>query len=301
MAAKSVDLMTEKLIDIREVFNRIDPVEFSEVMEPALLDMMHSIVNDVMQVHLRDIWETLPEEVREEVVIKSIEESPAFLSNLMQDIRDHIEDVFDIKDMVVTQFTHRKELLNKVFLECGKDEFIFIERSGFYFGFIFGLIQAILWCFYKGNWVLPTMGFIVGYATNAIALKIIFEPIQPKYICGKRFQGLFLQRQYDVSHIFAEITAKDVLNSHSMWDAILHGPKKDKFNELLHKHTHDFIEDLCGGLKSFVVMYLGSSNFYQLKTDIAALISLELPRIIETSFDYTEETFKIEDTMRTVL
>src|SRR3546814_6565851 len=37
---------------------------------------------------------------------------------------------------------------------------------------------------YKAWWLLPLCGFVVGYATNAIALKVIFEPVEPVNICG---------------------------------------------------------------------------------------------------------------------
>ena len=30
------------------------------------------------------------------------------------------------------------------------------------------------WYYYQESWVLPVCGFIVGYATNAIALKVSF-------------------------------------------------------------------------------------------------------------------------------
>jgi len=36
MAAKSVDLMTEKLIDVQEVFSRLDPARFTEEIEPGM-------------------------------------------------------------------------------------------------------------------------------------------------------------------------------------------------------------------------------------------------------------------------
>jgi hypothetical protein len=43
MASKSVDLMTEKLINVNEVFQRIDPARFAEVMEGGLFEMMTQV------------------------------------------------------------------------------------------------------------------------------------------------------------------------------------------------------------------------------------------------------------------
>lgn len=41
-------------------------------------------------------------------------------------------------------------------------------------------VQALVYFFYKGAWVLPAAGFLVGYGTNWVALKLIFEPAHPK-------------------------------------------------------------------------------------------------------------------------
>lgn len=47
-----------------------------------------------------------------------------------------ILDVVDIKDMTVTACVANKHLIVKIFQECGDQEFVFIRRSGFYFGFM---------------------------------------------------------------------------------------------------------------------------------------------------------------------
>ena len=41
-------------------------------------------------------------------------------------------------------------------------------------------VQALVYFFYKGVWVLPVAGFLVGYGTNWVALKLIFEPAHPR-------------------------------------------------------------------------------------------------------------------------
>ena len=62
-------------------------------------------------------------------------------------IKNRIEDIFDLRTMVVDALVRDKALMNKMFLEVGHAEFKFIERSGFYFGFLFGMFQAVIWAF----------------------------------------------------------------------------------------------------------------------------------------------------------
>jgi len=53
--------------------------------------------------------------------------------------------------------------------------------------------------------------YIVGLLTNWIALKCIFEPVDPYYLFGRfKIQGLFLQRQAEVSGEFSDHLATKV-------------------------------------------------------------------------------------------
>lgn len=185
-----------------------------------------------------------------------------------------------------------------MFLECGKEELKFIERSGFYLGFSFGVVQAIVWWFYKGWWLLPLCGFIVGYATNAIALKVIFSPIEPVYICGCRIQGLFLTRQDAVADVYARLVVRDVLNAREMWNEMLYGPKREQMMAILSKHTHQFVEMLTGPTKTLIVLGYGPEGFYALKEDFAYQVMQELPKYVAFGYDYTDKALALEPTLR---
>jgi uncharacterized membrane protein YheB (UPF0754 family) len=122
----------------------------------------------------------------------------------MRDLVDNLDDCYDIKHMVVSEMTEHKEILVDLFVSVGKKELKFIERSGLYFGFMFGLVQMLVFGFYEAPWVLPAFGFLVGFATNVIALKMIFAPVEPTLICGRWWMhGVFLKRQQEASAVFA--------------------------------------------------------------------------------------------------
>lgn len=78
---------------------------------------------------------------------------------------------------------------------------------------------------FLSRWIMPLAGLIVGYATNYLALKMIFSPIDPHYCCCGRVKihGLFLQRQYEVAAMFAQVNVRNVLNSRHMWMSMLEG------------------------------------------------------------------------------
>ena len=216
MASVCFDLMTTKLLNLKEIFDRLEPSKFSEVMEDALLLMLDSIVNDVAMKYMPNVWSSLPKEVKDEVVVVMNIESEQFLVTFMEEVKAHIYDILDIKQMTVAACVQNKVLVNKIFQECGDKEFTFIRRSGFYFGFLFGLIQMGIFFFYDASWVLPFFGFCVGWATNWLALKVIFRPLDPHKFGPFIIQGIFLKRQAEVSETFARVNCVEILHTKAM-------------------------------------------------------------------------------------
>lgn len=223
MASISFDLFTRKLLKIQEAFSRLDPVRFAEAMEDATLLILDTVINEVAMEYMPDKWETIDREVKNDIIVTTNTDSGAFIANFIKDMRDHAEDVVDIKHLAVDACVKNKHLIVKIFQECGENEFTFIRRSGFYFGFLFGLFQMLVWFFYQGDWILPVAGFLVGWFTNYVALKVIFRPLEPRtFLCWK-IQGIFLRRQKEVSAVYSRVIMTEILHVKAMWDAIFTG------------------------------------------------------------------------------
>ena len=79
--------MTTKLLNMKEIFNRLDPTKFGEVMEDALLLMLDTIVNEVAMQYMPNVWVRLPKEVKDEVIVVMNIESESFLVSFMDDIK----------------------------------------------------------------------------------------------------------------------------------------------------------------------------------------------------------------------
>mmetsp|Transcript_13686 Transcript_13686/g.29695 ORF Transcript_13686/g.29695 Transcript_13686/m.29695 type:complete len:416 (+) Transcript_13686:311-1558(+) len=298
MASVCFDLMTTKLINLREIFDRLDPAKFSEVMEDALLLMLDMIVDQVAMEYMPKVWSNLPQEVKDEVVVVMNIESDAFMKTFMEEVKNHIEDILDIKEMTVAACVREKVLVNKIFQECGDKEFAFIRSSGFYFGFLFGLIQMGVFFVYDAVWVLPVFGFLVGWATNWLALKVIFRPLQPHKLGPFTLHGIFLKRQKEVSETFARVNCTEILHTKAIWDAILTGPLSPNFFAMLRAHSILFTEKLVGGMKPLAVTAMGSRRFAEMKEEIAAKIATNLPAIMPHSYQYTTDALDMENTIR---
>jgi uncharacterized membrane protein YheB (UPF0754 family) len=299
MASISFELMTTRLFNIKDIFHRLDPRRFSEIMEDSVLLMMDSIIQEVANEYMPSVWKSLPKEVKDDVVLTADQECGVFLTEFMQDMQDHVDDVVDIKHMTVTACVANKHLIVKIFQECGEQEFIFIRKSGFYFGFLFGCIQMGVWFFYSAAWVLPAAGFLVGWVTNYLALKVIFSPLEPRKIFGFEIQGIFLKRQHEVSATFARVVITEILHVKAIWEAIFTGPLSANFFAMLRAHTLVLTDKLVAEIKPLAVAAMGADQFARMKEDIAQKVIDNLPNIIDQSYEYTQEAMDMETTIRT--
>mmetsp|Transcript_11667 Transcript_11667/g.12979 ORF Transcript_11667/g.12979 Transcript_11667/m.12979 type:complete len:417 (+) Transcript_11667:163-1413(+) len=300
MAATTSELMTKRLFDIKEIFQRLEPEKFYSAVEDGLLLLIDEIINEIAEKSMPSSWTYLPQSIKDEIILSANRACPEFLTAFIADMQTNIHSLLDIKFMTVELCTQNKEKVNKIFEECGVKEFTFIRRSGFYFGFLFGCIQMTIWLFYDATWLLPVCGFIVGWFTNYLALKIIFKPIDKVPICGGRYniQGLFLKRQKEVSETFARVICVELLTTETMWGYILNGPLRGNFQALLRAHSIVFTEKLIGGLRPFALAAMGSDGFAKMKEDVAEMVILKVPPIIQQSYDYTTEALDLENTIR---
>jgi len=297
MATITVTLMTEQLFDIQELFKRLKPEQFYSAMEDGLILMIDQIIKEVAEEYMPNTWYYLPNKVKNEVVVMANKACPEFLNAFIADMQANIHNVLDIKEMAVTACVENRSLVNKIFQECGDKEFAFIRKSGFYFGFLFGAIQMGIWFVYNERWLLPVCGFVVGYLTNFLALKVIFRPLNP-YKCGPfNIHGIFLKRQAEVSETFARVNCRELLTTEKMWNSILTGPKCKNFQVLLRAHSIVFTDKLIGGLRPIALKTLGADQFAMMKEDVAEKVITMLPEIIDLSYLYTTEALDLEKTI----
>ena len=185
MARKSVRLMTEQLIDIKEEFSKIDVNRVASEMDGVVLKKLKIVIEKTFSKHQAGLWAMLPQDVRDELVIKSTEGGPEVIARIMSEVKEDILSVFDLEAFVVGFMTKNKPLLNKVFISCGWNELCFIRDCGAILGGLFGFIQMLLWIPAHPNppdepmhpgWQSLTVflgfGLIVGCATNWLALKV---------------------------------------------------------------------------------------------------------------------------------
>ena len=189
----------------------------------------------------------------------------------MDEIGDNIEQLLDVKLMVIRRMEEQPELCNRVFLEVGKKEFRFIINFGFFFGFAIGIPTAILTeVIFHAWWLLPICGVLIGYVTNWLALWMIYEPIEPRKLFGRfTIHGLFIRRQPEVAGVYAGIIADDVITVQNMGEELLHGPRSDRTRQMIETALKPAVDRAVGPVRPAVRVAMGTKEYDTIRDSVA--------------------------------
>jgi uncharacterized membrane protein YheB (UPF0754 family) len=297
MAAISTELLTSRLLSPAEVIDRLDPEAIAAELREPLAKVVEDITREVMEEHGPGVWAALPQEARALVVRRVQAEAPDVVAGLLHDIRRDVDQVLDLKTMVTTRLVRDRALLNRIFLEAGADEFRFIVRSGIWFGFAIGCVQALVWYLTHNPWILPLFGAFNGWFTDWLALKMIFHPKRPVGIGPLRWQGLFLARRDEVTEDYAALIAHELITPHHIFEALLHGPLSDRVFAMTQRHVQRVVDAQTGIARPLVVLAVGSRRYADLKTDVADKVMARLPETLAHVEDYTEQALDLQRTL----
>lgn len=298
MAEIEVELVLGKLLSVEDIVNRLDAQQMTQAIERRLKQVLRRIVNDVMQESAPTLWAALPVQGKNLVYARVELDIPNVVSKMVRDFQQNVTEIFDIREMVVEQLAKDPELINEIFLKAGAKEFPFIERSGLYFGFLFGLPTMFIWSYYQLWWILPLGGLLVGYATNWIAIKIIFEPKRPRKVGFFTLQGMFLKRQKEVSRVYAEIIEKKLLNSQNITHAVLKGSGSGQLLELIELHVNDAIERYVAVAQPYFALAVGSEDYFRMKELAVKRIFEDSDKFLHYAHEYANSALNIGDDLR---
>jgi uncharacterized membrane protein YheB (UPF0754 family) len=268
MAETFVDVTMSRLGSFPEVFAIMDPDKIAAHISRVIAPRLDEFTDEIMLRENKVLWENLPTSVRNEIYGRVRAGLPKLVDDLMEDVGRDIEGLIDFRHMIVTRLENDKALLNRLFLESGSREFAFIVRSGLYFGFFFGLGQLGVWIGVQYWWILPLAGLIVGFATNWIALNIIFRPLRPRKFLRWHLQGLFLKRQKEVAGVWCHIVTREILTLRHIVDAMLEGPRSERSRLVVTRHMKPLVEEAVGPARTLAQVAVGMEGFAKIKESV---------------------------------
>jgi uncharacterized membrane protein YheB (UPF0754 family) len=261
MAAIFVDSTMSRLGTLAELFQQMQPAAIADQIVRVMSPRLEHLADEILRRESPALWRATPAPIKARVYESIRGQFPRLVQGLMDDVGSRVEELIDFKHMITHRLVEDRGLLNRLFLESGDREFRFIVRSGLYFGFLFGLVQLWVWIVVPAWWVLPAFGILVGYATNWIALNVIFRPLHPRRIGPWTVQGLFLKRQSEVARAWCRLVTREIVTVRALIHSMMKGPRADRSEALIQRHMAPLVAEAVGPLRLAAELTLGRESF----------------------------------------
>src|SRR3954447_341433 len=269
MGSIAVDKGIAKLGSPADFYNQLEPEAIAEHILDTARDDVRDVVDRIMEREYPDTWPNTPKRVREAVHARVQQQLPDIVRTVTDEIGAHVDQLLDIKLMVIRRIEENPEMANRIYLEVGRKELRFIINFGFFFGALLGVPLVFITQAFPHWWVLPIGGVIIGYVTNWVALWMIFEPVEPHRIGPLKVHGLFIRRQSEVSEVYGEIIAEDIVTLRNIGDELLHGPRADRTRQMIEDSMRPAVDRAVGPARLAVKVALGSGEYDTIRESVA--------------------------------
>jgi len=262
MGSIAVDKAIAKLGTPAEFYQQLEPDKIAEHIVTVFRPEIPGLVDEVMRSEHPRLWRDLPRPAREAVVARVQDQLPSVVGRVTDEIGVHIDQLLDPKIMVIDHFRSNPALVVRIFRDFGQRELNLMVAFGFVFGFLLGVPVAYVDHLFGQWWMLPLLGVVVGWVTNALGMWLIFEPPEPRRLFGVvPVHGLFLRRQAQAAEVYAQIIADDVITLERIGDFLLDGPRGDRTRQMLATALRPAIDQAAGPVRGAVRVAIGPQRF----------------------------------------
>lgn len=269
MGSLNVDNGITKLASQREFYQHFDPTRIAQHVVASVRNDVHARVEEIIRAEHPQLWQDLPEPIRRAIHARVESRLPDAIEEITEGIGENIDELLDIKLMVINYLEQNPEDLNRIFLEVGDRELKFLVNSGFYLGTFLGIFSIPLYVFVDAWWVLPVAGVFVGYFTNFIAIKAIFNPKKEYSLGPLNVQGLFIKRQDEASEKYATLVAEEILTIENVANNLLYGAQSDRTHRMIQDALRPLVDEAVGIAQPLVRMAGGTAEYERIREEIA--------------------------------
>jgi hypothetical protein len=269
MGSIAVDKGIAKLGQPGEFYERIDPEVLADYIVESSRDEVRELVDSALRREHPQLFRDLTPEMRDALHARVERQYPTMVHDIFRRIGHNLDQLFDVKLMVIRRIEEEPALANKIFKSVGEKELRLIINMGFVLGFVLGIPVAALDGLIGSPWVLLVCGPIVGWVTNWVAILMIFEPVEPRRFLGFTLQGMFLRRQDEVAEVYADVIANDIVTVENMGAELLHGANSDRTRQMIADSLRPAIDRSVGSMRPLVRLAVGPAEYDAVRETIA--------------------------------
>ena len=297
MGSIAVDTQIGRVGGPREFYDRFGADKVADQMLAGSDHELRELVERTVAREHPELWERMSPRARELLHARVREQLPEIASEVTEQLGEHIDELLDVKHMVIRRLVEDRSLTNKLFHEVGRKEFRFIIRFGFVFGFLCGLPAIALVEAVPKWWVLPVAEAVIGAVTNWLGIWMIYEPLGPRNVGRFRWQGLFPRRQHAAAEAYGDVISQDIITMENIGQELLHGPRSDRTRELIRSAMRPVVDRAVGPAGVLVRAAVGPSDYDAMRESVAAeaadqaLAPLEDPEFSRAQSQTVRELF----------
>lgn len=94
--------------------------------------------------------------------------------------------------------------------------------------------------------LIPTVCALIGWTTNAIAVRMIFRPRRPISILGFKIQGLIPRRQADLARNIGETIETRLLTHQDIQEALTNEEIQEDLEKVIREQVDHFLKEKLG-------------------------------------------------------
>ncbi|WP_199507170.1 MULTISPECIES: hypothetical protein [unclassified Psychrobacter] len=283
-----VDQTLSKLGSLDEFFKAMEPEQMAAFITDTVDENLESLIDEIMLERSESLWRNIPFAVKRRIYNQAHEALPNIMQSLVMDLTHNVEDLVDMRQMIVNKMEGDRRLMVNMFLKVGQKEIDFIWHISALIGLVFGIIQMFIFLVVPQHWTVPFFAAVWGLLTNWIAIWMVFNPVQPRFIpyikwfsltkrapfirlhvphvARYRWQGGFMKRQEEVSEVFADIVVRELVTLENIMNEMMYGERAAQTRELMKSHLYDVLDTPV--IRTTLRVSLGRREFGHLKNTI---------------------------------
>lgn len=125
--------------------------------------------------------------------------------------------------------------------------------------------------------ILASIGGLIGYITNVVAIKLIFRPIEPIKIplINKEIIGLIPKRRPEIASNIGEVVAKEFLSVDEILENAITESDKDEVVKYINSKIKSIVNEKMGfvpsAIKGIILSYISEALDEEIKKSINEL------------------------------
>ncbi|MEE2948013.1 MAG: DUF445 family protein [Verrucomicrobiota bacterium] len=152
---------------------------------------------------------------------------------------------------------------------------------------------------FKWTWyLLPVIAAVIGWATNYLAVRMLFHPREEKRILGLRIQGVFPKRQQALAEKLGQLVARELFSMEDVRQHLQGAEFIEHVTKVIGEKVEDFLQNNLSEAIPMASMFLGSDMVDKIKHSLVDCLARAVPELGEMFIGHLEKNMDVELVVR---